>query len=235
MAIEPIDLLEKAFPSLAYDELKHLAGLAKVHTYPPETILCHEGAYEQTFYLISEGTVVITKRFDENEELVLRQAGPGEFFGEMAIIQDAPRSATVSTIKETTVLEIDKEALEQALNQNAALALSMIRTTFDRLRQNDIMTIRELREAFQTLAQLDKAKLDFIQVAAHELRTPLTVMRGYGSMLLAEPTIRENSMLQEITQGIVNGSQRLHEISCCCACFAACYHAWNCYGFPGSN
>jgi signal transduction histidine kinase len=74
------------------------------------------------------------------------------------------------------------------------------------------MAIRELRQAFETLERLDHAKLDFIQVAAHELRTPLTVMRGYASMLLSEATIRDNPMLFEITQGIVSGSQRLHEI-----------------------
>ncbi len=212
MQIEPIELLQRAFPTMAADDVKQLAGLAEIKTYPPDTILCHEGEYEQVFYLISSGNVVITKRFDEHDELVLRSAGPGEFFGEMAIIQDAPRSATVTTTEETTVLEIDKGTMETVLSQSASLALTMIRITFDRLRANDIMTIRELREAFETLERLDRAKLDFIQVAAHELRTPLTVMRGYASMLLGEPTIRENAMLLEITQGIVNGSQRLHEI-----------------------
>ena len=64
MAIEPIELLERAFPALAFKELRHLAGLAKVRTYPADTVLCHEGAYEQTFYLISDGNVVITKPND---------------------------------------------------------------------------------------------------------------------------------------------------------------------------
>lgn len=212
MAIEPLELLKRVFPSLGQLELEHLSGIAKIRTYPPDTVLCHEGAYEQTFYLISEGLVVVTKRFDERGDLILRRAGPGEFFGEMAIIQDAPRSATITTLEETTVLELDKSTLEKALSENASLALQMIRTTFDRVRANDQMTIRELRQAFETLERLDRAKLDFIQVAAHELRTPLTVMRGYASMLLSDPTIKANPMLLEITQGIASGSQRLHEI-----------------------
>jgi signal transduction histidine kinase len=212
MAIEPLELLKRVFPSLDDQEVQHLASLAQLKTYPPNTVLCHEGAYEQVFYLLSEGTVIITKRFDEHGDLVLRRSGPGDFFGEMAIIQDSTRSATVTTLEETTVLELDKKTLERALSQNAELALGMIRTTFDRLRANDQMAIRELRQAFETLERLDRAKLDFIQVAAHELRTPLTVMRGYASMLLAESTIRDNPMLSEITQGIVSGSQRLHEI-----------------------
>src|SRR5258708_21853486 len=130
----------------------------------------------------------------------------------MAIIQKALSSGKVATLEETTVVESDKKTMEQALSQNAELALSMVRTTFDRLRANDMMTIRELREAFDNLEQLDRAKLDFIAVAAHELRTPLTVMRGYASMLLDNPTIRENPTLEEMTAGIVSGTQRLHEV-----------------------
>jgi signal transduction histidine kinase len=212
MAIEPLELVRRVFPSLTELEVEQLASLAQLKRYPPDTILCHEGAREYTFYLVSEGSVVITKRFDDRGELILRRGGAGDFFGEMAIIQDSTRSATVTTVEETTVLEIDKHTLEQALSQNAQLALQMIRTTFDRVRANDQMTIRELRQAFETLERLDKAKLDFIQVAAHELRTPLTVMRGYASMLLSDSTIKLNPMLVEITQGIVSGAQRLHEI-----------------------
>jgi signal transduction histidine kinase len=212
MAMEPLELLRHVFPSLNEQEVEHLASLAKVNTYPPDTILCQEGAYEDVFYLIADGQVIVTKRFDEHGDLVLRRAGPGEFFGEMAIIQEAPRSATITTLEETTCLELDKNSFLSTLSHNAELALSMIRTTFDRVRANDQMAIQELRQAFETLERLDHAKLDFIHVAAHELRTPLTVMRGYASMLISDERIKNDPMLLEVTQGIVSGSQRLHEI-----------------------
>src|SRR4051794_29988025 len=76
MAIEPTQLLASAFPALNPQDLEDLANLATINTYPPDTILCHEGAYEHTFYLISKGTVVITKRFDEHGDLVLREGVP---------------------------------------------------------------------------------------------------------------------------------------------------------------
>jgi len=98
MAIEPRELLKGLFPSLHEQELDQLISLGRVNTYPPDTILCHENAYEHVFYLISEGEVIVTKKFDEREELILRKAGPGEFFGEMAIIQDAPRSASTPPV-----------------------------------------------------------------------------------------------------------------------------------------
>jgi CRP-like cAMP-binding protein len=200
MAMEPLELLRHVFPSLNEQEVAHLVSLASVNTYPPDTVLCREGAYEQVFYLIADGLVIVTKRFDEHGDLVLRRAGPGEFFGEMAIIQEAPRSATITTLEDTTVLELDKNSFLSVLSHNAELALAMIRTTFDRVRANDQMAIQELRQAFETLERLDRAKLDFIQVAAHELRTPLTVMRGYASMLISDERIKNDSMLLEVTQ-----------------------------------
>ncbi|MCC7446212.1 MAG: cyclic nucleotide-binding domain-containing protein, partial [Anaerolineae bacterium] len=145
MAIEPHELVKRLFPSLNDEERAQLVNLGRVRTYPPDTILCHEGAYESVFYVIAEGEVIVTKKFDEREELVLRHTVAGEFFGEMAIIQDAPRSATVTTVVETTVLELDKSTVETMLGQNPSMALAMIRTTFDRLRANDQMAIRELR------------------------------------------------------------------------------------------
>lgn len=212
MSIQPHELLKQIFPTLAPNELSRLTELARQHTYPPNTVLCHEGAYEQVLYLICEGEVTVTKRFNDREDLVLRKAGPGEYIGEMAIISDAPRSATVTTTTETITLELDREIFLMVLSQSAELALAMVRTTFDRLRANDKMAINELREAYETLEKLDKAKLDFIEVTAHELRTPLTIMRGYASMMLTDPMIRENLVLKEMAEGIVSGSQRLHEI-----------------------
>jgi signal transduction histidine kinase len=215
MAIQPLELLRQTFPGIqSAAELAQLAQLARQATYPPNTVLCREGAYEKVLYLICEGEVIITKRFDtlEEDHLVLRRAASGDYFGEMAIISDAPRSATVTTTTETTVLEIDQEVFRTILEKNADLAMQMVRQTFERLRQNDRMTLEELRKAFETLEKLDRAKLDFIEVTAHELRTPLTIMRGYASMMLTDPIVRDNPVLREMIEGISNGSQRLHEI-----------------------
>src|SRR3954465_10038919 len=125
MAIEPLELLHRVFPSLNAESLTEFAQFSRLKTYPPNTVLCHEGAYEFIFYLISEGSVIVTKRFDERDDLVLRRAGPGEFFGEMAIIQNAPRSATITTLEQTTVIELDKDSVYTALSHNAELALAM--------------------------------------------------------------------------------------------------------------
>jgi signal transduction histidine kinase len=68
----------------------------------------------------------------------------------------------------------------------------------------------ELTQAYQRLEKLDKAKTDFIQVAAHELRTPLTLISGYSG-LMAE-MFRGNEQVINIVSGIDTGHDRLLEV-----------------------
>lgn len=212
MQVDVITTLREGFPDLDENAVEELAGLVRCTTYPPNTLICKEGAYEYVFYLIVAGKVAITKHFEGTEERVLRYSVMGDFFGEMALIQDEPRSANVRTTEVTTVLEFDRDVFEHLMASSPNLAWRMVRTTFDRLRANDQTALADLRDAYQTLARLDKAKLDFIEIAAHELRTPLTVIQGYADVLRNTPAIQADSTLQEVVGGVARGTSRLHEI-----------------------
>jgi signal transduction histidine kinase len=212
MDVDIVSTLRKAFPDLDDNALQEISTLVRVQTYPPQTLICKEGAYEDVFYLIVTGEVAITKHFNEAEERTLRHSGPLDFFGEMALIQDEPRSANVRTTRETTVLEFDRDVFEQLMGSSPELAWRMVRITFDRLRSNDQTALADLREAYLTLARLDKAKLDFIEIAAHELRTPLTVIQGYADVLRNTSQIKGDESLSEIVGGIVRGTKRLHQV-----------------------
>lgn len=72
--------------------------------------------------------------------------------------------------------------------------------------------VEELNKAYQTLEKHDKNKSAFIQVAAHELRTPLTVVKGFLGMLQMDPTIQANPALSDAVQGVLRGTNRLHQI-----------------------
>jgi signal transduction histidine kinase len=212
MDVDVLGKLREAFPDLDAAALQELVGLVRVKTYPVGTLICKEGAFEHVFYLIVQGEVAITKHLHGDEERVLRHSLIGDFFGEMALIQDAPRSANVRATRETTVLEFDRDVFEHLMANSPNLAWRMVRTTFDRLRANDQTALDDLREAYQTLARLDKAKLDFISIAAHELRTPLTVIQGYADVLRNNPRIKVDETLGEVVEGIIHGATRLHEI-----------------------
>ncbi len=100
----------------------------------------------------------------------------------------------------------------------ASIALENARLYDDLNRFNQMMErmveqrVDELNSAYQTLAKLDKNKSDFIQVAAHELRTPLTVVKGYLGMIKATPVVQENPTLRQVMDGVLQGTNRLHQI-----------------------
>lgn len=210
---DKIALLRLAFKGLEDDELQQMADLTELCTYPAEHILCHEGAHEEVFYIVADGSVVISKKMNDTEgERVLRKLGRGALVGEMALIQNAPRAATVRTTTECTVLEMEKKDFETILSQSPRMAIDIIRTTLDRMRANDQMMIADLQKTNQVLSQLDRNKLEFIQVAAHELRTPLTVLKGYVNVLGSFPELKANASLNEVMDGIIKGADRMHEV-----------------------
>ncbi len=209
---DKVALLKIAFKGLDEDELIQMANLTRMATYPPDFILCHEGAYEEVFYIVAEGQAEITKQLNENELRLLRVANKGDLIGEMALIQNAPRSATVRTITDFTVLEMNKQDFGTMLTQSPRMAIDIIRTTLNRLRENDQMTISDLQKTNQVLRQLDRNKLEFIQVAAHELRTPLTVLKGYLNLLQSADELKNNESLSEVMKGILKGTDRMHEV-----------------------
>jgi signal transduction histidine kinase len=207
------DVLARTFSGLAADEIGELAALTRVGRYPAGFDLCREGAHEDIFYILAEGEAVITKKISDLEgERVLRRAGPGDYMGEMALIQNAPRAASVRTLTPCTVLEIDKVDFEAMLGRSPRLALSIIRTTLNRMRANDQVAITDLQRTNRVLAQLDRNKLDFIQVAAHELRTPLTIMKGYLNVIRTDPALPAGGLLAEALEGLSRGTERLHEV-----------------------
>ena len=212
-SFDKISLIRLAFNELTLDELQEMAAVTRICTYPPGHVLCHEGVYEEVFYIIADGNAAISKKISEQDgERLLRTAGKGDLVGEMALIQNVPRSATVCTTTDCTVLEMDKKDFETLLGQSPSMAINIIRTTLDRIRENDQMAIEAMQSTNKILHHLDRNKMEFIQVAAHELRTPLTVLKGYVNVLHSFPDIQSNPALNEVIDGIIKGADRMHEV-----------------------
>lgn len=179
-------IIQTAFPGLAFEEAQQIINSSRTKLFPPNIALCLEGAYESTFYIVLKGQVAVTKKFNDEEERFLKHLNPGDFFGEMAIIHDAPRAATVTTTTQTTVMEISKESFKNFLESFSTVSLAVIREVSRRLRENDEMAIEDLRtkakelaDAYQKLAEQDLARREFLTTIAHELRTPLMAATGY--------------------------------------------------------
>ncbi|MFQ5647087.1 MAG: Crp/Fnr family transcriptional regulator, partial [bacterium] len=132
---EAARLLQDIFPGLEAEDIKDLASLGELRTYAVDCILCREGEYEDVFYVIYDGKVEVTKMLDDEQVHVLNKMGAREFFGEMALIHDAPRGATIRTLEPTTVLEINRAVFDKVLYRSPAMAVTVMREIAERLRQ----------------------------------------------------------------------------------------------------
>jgi CRP-like cAMP-binding protein len=106
---------------------------------PPGTVLFNEGERGEEMYILQSGRVKISKRI-RGVEKTLATLEKGEFFGEMAILNDKPRSASAETIEECEMLVIDRKTFDALIRGNAEIAVRFIKRLADRLREtNDQM------------------------------------------------------------------------------------------------
>lgn len=129
MKIEVEDLLQA---------LSAVVGQLTVETYPPETRLCEQGANEDCFYIIARGQVAIWRQHGETSETreLIAHKNAGEFFGEMALILNAPRSADVITTQESVMLELNRRAFKKSLRISKRLADLLAQQTIKQLDEN---------------------------------------------------------------------------------------------------
>ena len=184
------EFLRQVFPGLTESWVFYIGSSAHWRTYPAGAVICREGDYGDTFFIIESGTVEISKRLDGETSRILGREGAGEFFGELALVQGIPRVATVTAIEDTDVLEISKDDFSQYIDSNPAMAVAIMRAVAARLRDADQRAIAELRrknaeveEAYDDLRREIERRADFLTIVSHELRTPLTSVKGYMHLL----------------------------------------------------
>src|SRR5215211_2988375 len=195
----PSRIIPRAFPGIKPDEIEELIANSQVHSYLPGDVLCRENAVEDRFYMILDGEVEVSKSINNSESRLLQTLSAGDFFGEMALIHNAPRAATVTAMTALTTLELDKFAFDRVIHKSTSIAMAMVSEISNRLRQNDKLAVDDIRiraselaEAYQKLAEQDLARREFLSNIAHELRTPLMVASGN---------------LQILQKGILKGEQ----------------------------
>ncbi|RKH44668.1 Crp/Fnr family transcriptional regulator [Corallococcus sicarius] len=104
--------------------------------FPKGTELFREGEIGKEMFVIQSGKIAISKRVRDVEK-VLAVLGPGEFFGEMAIISNKPRNASAAVHDDAKLLVIDPKTFEAMIRGNAEIAVRMIKKLAERLSEAD--------------------------------------------------------------------------------------------------
>jgi CRP-like cAMP-binding protein len=137
---EIVDFLRevRVFRDVAAPDLAALAGTLRETGLRKGQVLFREGDRGDAMYLVRRGTLIISKAVTGKVDQVLARFGPGEFFGEMALFDRAPRSATVQADTDATLLALDRQHLEHLIEVNPRAAVeffeALVHVFIDRLR-----------------------------------------------------------------------------------------------------
>jgi len=112
------DWLEKVFPHLTDPALDTLTAEAQKVSLQPEEIIVEEGDVADRFYVIVSGEVAVTRRSADGEEVPLATLGPGQFFGEVGLLAETRRTATVRAVDDVELLSLDWKTFQSALEQS---------------------------------------------------------------------------------------------------------------------
>ena len=121
---------------------------------PANTVLFQEGDVGDNMFIIQSGRVKISKRI-RGVEKTLATLEKGEFLGEMAILNDKPRSASAETLEECEMLVIDRKTFDALIRGNAEIAVRFIKRLADRLREtNDQMEALMIKDNTSRLVSI---------------------------------------------------------------------------------
>jgi len=125
------------FASFPEDQLRMLTMLVTRKSAPRSTTIMAGGDPIDSLYIVLSGRLKVMMSDSEGKEVILSILGPGEFFGEMGLIDDEPRSASVVTIEPCELLTIAKRDFKKSLADNFEMAMAVMRGLVKRLREAD--------------------------------------------------------------------------------------------------
>jgi len=183
---------------------RHLSDLYNALTYALET-----GETARLDSLINQLVKDrLQRQYSLEEVLIISQELKNTIWEEL--------SKQYSSMQTLEYLKVAEELFDHIVTHMANAftkqSLELIQRLNRSLEQKVQERTRELQRAKEELERIDKAKSDFIRIAAHELRTPLTLVQGYVGMLLSGEGTLDRERIQPILQGLVKGVRRLETI-----------------------
>jgi len=125
------------FARLDDAELQRFADLTREKNYPKGSVIVFEDDPGDSLFIVREGRVKVVLIGEDGREVILGVLGVGEYFGELALIDDQPRSAHVIAMEETTLCVLRREDFRRRVEANASVAWSLLVELSRRLRRAD--------------------------------------------------------------------------------------------------
>lgn len=125
------------FGSMTLEQLRVLSSHLDGQHFLSGEVIFSEDDFSQELYIVASGEVAIVKDYKGANERVFITLRSGDFFGEMAIFEGAPRSATAVTREETELLVLSPEKFKQTIYQKPDMAFEIFRELSSRIRRRE--------------------------------------------------------------------------------------------------
>ena len=217
------------FNELSEKDLTRLEAVCHAQHWDAGAVVFEEGDIADRFYIVIAGSVEVWKDYGRPDRDLLAVHGHGHLFGEMALVDHLPRSATVVARKPTEVLYIGRGDFHDIISENSSIALSimanissMVRSSnesfTDSLRQRNReleRANRELREAQEGLVKAERLSTlgKFASLVLHDIRNPLSILRGYAEMIVHHNDAAADPQIDRNAHRIIQEADRLNALA----------------------
>jgi len=180
-------------------ELEGLLKAAVRKTFARHTILLNAGDTTDSLYVITEGKVKAVIIDEHGKEIILSISGPGEYFGEMAMIDGEPRSATIMTREQTEIMIFSKGDLRRVFAQNPDIVFNLLKGLTRRLRKaNQQIESLALMDVYGRVATL-------LTEAAKPLGSAAVIPEALTHQEIANMVGSSREMVSRILNELVRG------------------------------
>jgi CRP/FNR family transcriptional regulator len=136
------------FSDLSQQELKRIAQVAVPRSFPKGTRVFHEGDHSDACYIVRSGSCRVMREHSDGRAITLANVGPGEFFGELAMLDGEVRSASVEALTDAELLALSARDVRALLARHPEITVKLVVALTRRLRETNE---RVSRQSFQTV------------------------------------------------------------------------------------
>jgi len=212
------------FGDLSDAEIRSIAEVCREDFFPKGAVVFREGAKAENFYIVAEGSVEVWKDYYDLRPDLLAIHEKGHLFGEMALVDEMPRSATVVARTPLHVFTIYRDKFHDILLEDSKIAISLLKSLSAMVRQSNEYFVDglrrqnlELQRANEDLKAVQEELLrterlsnlgKFSSLILHDIRNPVSILRGYAEMTLLH---REDpDRVRKYSSGILKEIERLN-------------------------
>jgi signal transduction histidine kinase len=169
------------------EQVQEFARLGHVVALPAGHIVCHEGELSDSMYVLLTGTVSLYRHDTAGNRVDIRQFHEGDYFGELALLDSRPRTATIACVTDCQLFVLEQATFRGVVSARPGLVFDVLGAVADRAREQ----VEERYQAelanlqLESEAELDRSRALTQMVAgvAHELNTPLGITNTAVDMI----------------------------------------------------